>query len=415
LTGVVKARRAFGVSFRHLASRKAFMRIEVSEARRTGMERLNLALIGCGGMAGAHVNGYRDLYTRRLRVFDIKALCDVSEQAAKEKLEAISGFQAEGPRIYVEVEDMLKAESLDAVDICLPHNVHHTVASRCLEEGLDVIIEKPLGITMRAAKRIVEEAEKHGRTLAVAENYRRSPENRAAWWAIKQGLIGEPRMIVWTAAGWGPAPWGWREEKLVAGGSWVFDGGVHLADLDRYHLGAEAVRVYAVNDTFEPMKMGVHVTVDDMTMALIQYGNRVYAQWLWTRVAPGKDVNMRVIYGSKGALTNEELLVQKEDSVERYRLGILQRDMRKSLKPEELESWFPRGATDTVATELYDFYDAATSQRKPEVDGHEAYRDMAIPLAFYESAELGQPVRVEDVEDLRIEAYQKEINEKLGI
>ncbi|MEM2905552.1 MAG: Gfo/Idh/MocA family oxidoreductase [Candidatus Bathyarchaeia archaeon] len=379
------------------------------------MEKLNVALIGCGGMAGAHVNGYRDLYTRRLRVFAVKALCDVSEENAKAKQEAISGFQEDKPKIYKDVEEMLKAESLDAVDICLPHNIHHIVASRCLQEGLHVIIEKPLGVTMRAAKIILEEAERHGRTLAVAENYRRSPENRAIWWAIRQGLIGEPRMIVWTAAGWGPAPWGWREEKLVAGGSWVFDGGVHLADLDRYHLGREAVEVYAVTDTFEPVKRGVHVTVDDMTMAIIRYAKRAYAQWLWTRVAPGKDINMRVVYGSKGSLSGEELLVQKEDAVERRRLGVVERDMRKSLKPEELERWFPGGATDTVATELYDFYDAVTSRRKPEVDGHEAYRDMAIPLAFYESAELGQPVKVDDVESLRIESYQKEINEKLGI
>ena len=45
----------------------------------------------------------------------------------------------------------------------------------------------------------------------------------------------------------------------------------------------------------------------------------------------------------------------------------------------------------------------------------EAYKDMAIPLSFYESATLGRPVKVKDVEELRVEEYQKEINGRLGI
>jgi predicted dehydrogenase len=379
------------------------------------MERLGIALVGCGGIANLHVNGYRDLCTRGLGVLEVKAVCDTVFDSAKAKAEAIACFQGEKPGIYQELDELVGNESLDAVDLCLPHNVHHNVASRCLGEDLHVIIEKPLGITMRAARSIIGEAEKHGKVLAVAENYRRSPENRAKWLAIKQGLIGKPRMIVWSAAGWNSQPWGWREDKMIAGGSWVFDGGVHLADLDRYHLGAEAVEVYSVNDTFEPLKKGVRVTVDDMTMAIIRYENRAYAQWLWTRVAPAKRIGMRVIYGSKGAITDEDVQIQKEDRTEIYGIGTLRQRMMESLSNEELESWFPRGATDTFATELYDFYDSIVNKRKPEVDGWEAYKDMAIPIGFYESAVLDQPVRIEDIEGLRVEEYQGEINERLGL
>lgn len=379
------------------------------------MERLDIALVGCGSIANLHVNGYRDLHTRALGVFEVKAVCDTVMDNAKAKADAIACFQGAKPGIYQELDELVENESLDAVDLCLPHNVHHDVASRCLGEDLHVIIEKPLGITMRAARSIIGEAEKHGKVLAVAENYRRSPENRAKWWTMKQGLIGKPRMIVWSAAGWNSQPWGWREDKMIAGGSWVFDGGVHLADLDRYHLGAEAVEVYSVNETFEPLKKGVRVTVDDMTMAIIRYENRAYAQWLWTRVAPAKRIGMRVIYGSEGAITNEDVQIQSEDRKEVYGIGTLRQRMMESLSHEELESWFPSGATDTFATELYDFYDSIVNRRMPEVDGWEAYKDMAIPVGFYESAVLGQPVKIEDIEDLKVEEYQGEINERLGL
>jgi len=364
---------------------------------------------------GAHVNGLRQLYSRGLRVFEVKAVCDIKEELAKEKARLISEFQDSEPKVYTDFEEMLKNESLDAVDIALPHNLHHTVAVACLEKGLDVIIEKPLGITMRAAKIIIEEARRNSRILSVAENYRRSPENRAIRWAVEQGLIGEPRMIVWSSAGWSPKAQGWREDKYAVGGSWVFDGGVHLADLDRYQLRREAVEVYAVQNTFDPFKEGVRVTVDDMTMAIIIYEGGVYAQWLWTRVAPGKAINLRTIYGSKGSVGSDGLFIQKENSVEIQSMSTIVSRMLESISPEEKSRWFPMDITDTVATELYDFYDSIVNRRAPEVDGLEAYRDMAIPLGFYESALLKKPVSVKDVEELRVEEYQKEINEKLGI
>jgi hypothetical protein len=96
-------------------------------------------------------------------------------------------------------------------------------------------------------------------------------------------------------------------------------------------------------------------------------------------------------------------------------MGALLSEMRKTLDKSELEKLFPRGSTNTFAIELYDFYLAITENQKPEVDAIEAYKDMAIPLGFYESAVLRRPVSIKDVEELRVEEYQKEINEKLGI
>jgi len=380
------------------------------------MQKLGIALVGCGGIAHAHVEGYKDLHTRGLQVFDIKAACDISEENARLIAEAIGFFRGRKPRTYTELERMLKEESLDAVDICLPHNIHHTVASQCLEEGLQVIIEKPLAITMRAAKKVIDKAEKRGMDFAVAENYRRSPKERAFWWALKQGLIGEPRVNLWRAASWNAKPWGWREKKLEAGGSWVFDGGVHWADLDRYQLRREAIEVFAVSHTFDPVKEGVKVTVDDMTMATVRHEGNVYSQWLWTRAAPAKPVYEHILYGSKGVLSDDGIRIQEEgEKVRSQPVNALVNEMKKNLRPEELERFFPKGATNDFATELYDFYDSIVNKRRPEVDMWEAYKDMAIPLGFYESASLGRPVRIKDVEELRVEEYQKGINEKLGI
>jgi len=379
------------------------------------MEELKIGLIGCGGIATAHVNGYKELFLRGIRVFLIKAVCDVIEDKAREKASMIEAFQGIKPKIYTNYEDMVKFEDLDAVDICTEHRSHHVIANFCLSSGLDVIIEKPLAITMRAARTILDTAKKYKRVLAVAENYRRSPINRTIKWCIDQGLIGSPRIVLWHSAHWTSLPLGWRGDKLVAGGSWVFDGGVHLADLDRYHLGREADEVYGVVRLFEPLRGGQRLTVDDTAMAIMKYGD-IIVQWLWTIAAPAKSINARIVYGSKGYIDDHVLRIQESpDKIIEMNLHHVFRRMMNSLDVEKMEEMFPRGITDTFATELYDFYLATTKGKKPEVDGEEAYKDMAIPLAIYESSILGRPVKVKDVEELRIEEYQKEINDSLSL
>ncbi|MCX8161556.1 MAG: Gfo/Idh/MocA family oxidoreductase [Candidatus Bathyarchaeota archaeon] len=384
---------------------------------------LSLGLIGCGGISASHVNGLKELYTHGLKVVRVDAVCDIALENAERRAEEIALIQGFKPRVYSSLEDMFSKESLEAVDICLPHDQHHSIAIRCLEEDLHVLIEKPLAITMRAAKLIIDKATSKSRILAVAENYRRTPDNRTVKWIMDQHMIGEPRMIFWLGLSWNPKPWGWRENKFKAGGSWVFDGGVHIADIDRYHLGREAVEVYAKNRIFEPFKDGVESTVDDATLAIIEYEGDVYAQWSWSRIAPGYPLNLRVIYGSRGSiympgLTNFPsgyVRIQIDGYVEERSISFIRSEAIKAIKPEILEEMFPRGITDSFAIEIYDFYRSIVYGLKPEVDGIEAYRDMAIPLAFYESAKLGEPVKVKDVEGLKVEEYQADINEYLGL
>jgi predicted dehydrogenase len=86
-----------------------------------------------------------------------------------------------------------------------------------------------------------------------------------------------------------------------------------------------------------------------------------------------------------------------------------------SISEEEKERLFPKGITDTVATELKEFVDAVRGISRVETDGVEGYKDEAISIALYESAWIDRPVRIEDIEELKVEGYQAEINRRLGI
>jgi predicted dehydrogenase len=301
------------------------------------------------------------------------------------------------------------------------YSAHHTLAVPALEAGLHVIIEKPLGITMRACKLILNTAEQNGKILSVAENYRLDRTQRAIRWALRQGRIGELRMFFWVEVGEGLGKWGWRNFKMDAGGGWALDGGVHFTDLMRFHLGLEAEEVYAVSKAYEPYRYdnpadrqgGYAVDVEDAVIATIKFEQGVTAQWTWVSSAPGQGFSRRTIYGTEGCLDWGVGLVPRNS--EPISNEDLVNEFMGSISDDEREYYFPRGLGNTVAIELKYFADAINTGGKPEVDGLEGMKSEAICMAVYESGWFGRPVTLTEIENCALEGYQKEINDKLRI
>jgi predicted dehydrogenase len=314
------------------------------------------------------------------------------------------------------VEEMLSLEpQIQAVDICIVHKEHHTVAIKCLEAKKHTTIEKPLAITIRTAREILDSAEKNGCILQVAENYRRAPSERAINWAIKEGMIGKLRMLYWEDIFERLWYWGWRDHKELAGGGWTLDGGVHFADLFRYHIG-EVEELYAISKTYNPVRFRdkdrlsdpVEITVEDTTMALLKFENGVIGNWVLTNSAPGKKINLRAIYGDKGCIVwNDGVYIGDE----RKSIEDLEKEFINSLSTHEREKLFPSGITDTIAIELKEFFDAVLGVGEIETTGLVGLKDEAICMAVYESSLLNLPVKIRDIEECRIENYQNQLME----
>jgi len=385
---------------------------------------VSVALIGCGGMMEAHVRrGFRALWERGFQDFRIVACVDSNEMAAARMAESIAEWQGTRPSVYTCVDDFLAKEtSVHAVDISLPHYEHHTVAVACLEAGKHVLLEKPLAITLRAGRKIVEAAKRKGLVLSIAENYRRTPYHRAIRWAIRQGRIGEPQQVYWLDAFERRWYWGWRDHVELAGGGWTLDGGVHFADLMRYHVG-EVTEVTAQMATFNPMRFRrrdeqeelIPATIEDTTHALLRFANGAVGVWVETISAPARKIGTHVIYGSEGAVDLDVgLFLRGRD--EPVSLTELQEEFMASLSEEERERLFPWGLTDDIAQEVREFLIAcAEGDPQVEVDGEEGYRSQGVCMAVYEAATLRQPISVTAVMALEVEAYQCSINERWQI
>lgn len=407
------------------------------------MSKLKIAFIGCGGMAGAHLNGYLELKRRGLDIFDIVAVADPVEGQTAKFAEKISEIQL-SPEVkrYTDYEKMLTEQDLDAADICTPHFMHHVNAIACFEAGVNAIVEKPLGVTVRAGKKMVESAEEHGKILAVAEQVRRWIGPRVVAWAIQSGLIGKPRMFfAHTVGGAGIDPneqiqdrqLTWRDYRLTGGGGPILDFGVHYIDL-LICLFGDVETVYAHTGRFGELKFKtsdgdvVEPTVEDTSIATMKFKSGVVGTWNWSHIVPGKSISYTAYYGSAGSIysggvypNGPELqlwdgsIKDTQELIEDFLAATDEATIHKYFPPELLPDPANLSGDYGVMLEVYDFLCAIRDQRPPELSGIDGLKAQVIPIAFFESSACGQAVKVDDVFSGRVDAYQQEINDKWQI
>ena len=113
--------------------------LRVGDTRRsTWQNGLKMGLVGCGGMSGAHMRGYEELWSKGIQDFEIVAACDIVSEHAEERANQAHAFQGGGkPAVYTELDEMLaKHPDLECVDICALHQCT-SHACKCLRSMLE--------------------------------------------------------------------------------------------------------------------------------------------------------------------------------------------------------------------------------------------------------------------------------------
>lgn len=393
-------------------------------------EPVKLALVGCGWISAAHVKGYNDLHSRGCRDFEVAACCDLVEEKARARAEAIAEFQAKMPRVYTDMEAMLRDGVAQAADVCLPHCFHHSAAIPLLEAGLDVMVEKPLGITVKASRKIIEAAKKHGRTLATAENVRRDAPVRACAWAIRDlRLLGEILLVNVQSIDYKPFDYEnpafkWRGSKMLTGGGMIMDSGAHFADMLQVMFGEpdEVSCAMSIHDrrTIKdaPVLGEFQADVEDLWHAVIRFKSGVHVVWVYSRSLHGAGFSVGNYYGSLGTMRDKGFSFHPfqgggeaalADGTAKSSEEILTEYMA-SLGEAEKARLFPYGATGGFSVEVWDFVDAVAKGRKPEMDGEDGLRSKALCETCYESSVAGKPVKYADVLSGKVSAYQDPID-----
>ena len=330
------------------------------------MEKIRLGVIGCGGIArNRHLTGLTQLKRAGLDTFEVTALCDTVEENVAAAADYLQAEQGASPERYAGWEDLIARGPVDAVDICLPHGLHHVVGIAALEAGLHAIVEKPYTVTVKTGRALAEAADRAGKVLATAVPHRRMPGQRAVHWAINEaGLIGQPRLFFADYTQWRQPParaggqmrpaMSWRRDRMMGGGAGVIDSGFHFLDTAQYFYG-EPEQVYAELRAFrpdgEPVRgPGLVEERENSAVVVITFKNGVTGTWCWSFQVPGKETRNCVIYGSEGSIEDtgysDRFVVYHQfmNGGELRRLdgtylsmGELQGRMRRELGPERLQ------------------------------------------------------------------------------
>jgi len=145
------------------------------------MREINVAIVGCGYVANGHLKAWRNI-----REAQVVAVSDLNEKLGKSTAETWKI-----PRYYSTLSDLLAQCKVDLVDICTPPQVHAVLAVEAMKAGINVLIEKPMTMTVKDAEEIVGCQKATGVKAGVIHNWLFDDPVLQADSIIKTGKLGE--------------------------------------------------------------------------------------------------------------------------------------------------------------------------------------------------------------------------------
>lgn len=248
------------------------------------MNKIKIGIIGAGGIAGAHIKGYKaDERAEIVGFYDTNP--DAAAKRAKE----------DGGKAFKSLDEMLSA-GLDAVSICTPPASHRELSIRALEAGLHVLCEKPMSVSAADSQAMCKAAKRAKKRLLVGLKFRMELALNRAKQIIANGDIGQPMIFRQWFGGYCDMNGKWFAQKALAGGGPLMDNGAHGLDLLSFLFGPPVhISAMTQNALF---KFDVEDSaIVDLHMTNGAHGHGIYN---WT-TGGGPDYHTE-IFGTKGAI-----------------------------------------------------------------------------------------------------------------
>jgi predicted dehydrogenase len=322
----------------------------------------SIAVVGCGGISGVHLEAYR------AAGYDVTALCDVREDRAVEQREE----HHPSATVYTDHETLLADADVDVVDVPVPPGPRERVVEDALLAGKHVLSQKPFATSLDAAKRLVQTAADEGVHLAVNQNGRWAPNLGYLRAAAAEGVLGR----------------------------------VHGAYLDRYwdynRIAGDDVphRLlfhYAVHAIDLVGLLFADATAERVSASLARSPDQTPEEPLLGRVAFEFDRGQATLVldgDSRAGPTHETRVIGSDGTATSRGPGVNDQTVRLSLadgttvRPALDGQWFVDGFRGAMA----EFLAAIEDGREPPHSGRDNLRTMALVLAATESADRGEPV-----------------------
>jgi predicted dehydrogenase len=333
-----------------------------------------IGIIGSGGIAQAHVDGYK------LAGADIVAVADVNPTTLAQRQNAWD--VASG---YVRYEDLLADPSVEAVSICTPNSSHHPITIAAAKAGKHVLCEKPVSMNLADAQEMIDVCATAGVVFQVGHHMRSWAAAAKAKQIIDAGGIGKVTYArLRQAHDWGGAAEvrGVFGSKAHSGGGTLLDNGCHLFDLARY-LGGDVRDVYARIATVK-----FDIEVEDTAISSLGFASGALGQVevAWTGTGWQEAF---WIFGTEGSLECDN----------RVGANVLTHRFRESAGTTwadlDIATYDLKGVA-SHSQHVANFLASIDGTGPVVCTGQDGLEAVRLVLASYESAESGMPVVLED-------------------
>ena len=343
---------------------------------------MRYALIGCGRIAANHIKAALS------NQLEIVAVCDISTDHIDTLLKKYDLEEDLSIKRYENYKQMIEENKLELISIATESGLHAEIALYCIDHGINIIIEKPMGMNISDAEEIIRRSEANGVKVSACHQNRFNiavQEMRRVLEAGRFGCISHGSVHVRWNRGrsyYEQAPWR---------GTWEQDGGalmnqcIHGIDLLRWMLGDEIDTVYGVTR----QQFHNYLEAEDVGMAVLQFKNGAVATIEGTtNVYPKNLEETLYLFGEKGTV---KLGGTSANNIDVWNFADLSdEDIKKQGLEEAASNVYGNGHISLFK----DVIESVKADRKPYVDAVAGKNALEVVLAIYQSQKTGRPVKL---------------------
>jgi myo-inositol 2-dehydrogenase / D-chiro-inositol 1-dehydrogenase len=289
--------------------------------------------------------------------------------------------------VYSDYRELLAGETVDVVDVVLPSDLHHQVASDVLRAGRHLLLEKPMALTLAECDDLINLARERNRILAVGHELRLS----SLWGRVKElidnGAIGESlyALIELWRRPYRLGSGGWRYD-LGRVGSWILEEPIHFFDLARWYFAGvgDPVSVYATANGKRPDQPELH----DNFSAVVTFRTGRYAVISQT-LAGWEHHQVAKLTGTSGAIVASWSGAMDRTFEPTFRLQLMRGD-----RVEEVPIQKPSGEVYELVGEVARVAQAVRDGTPVACTGEDGRWSVAMCLTAEESLRSGLPIAI---------------------
>ena len=367
------------------------------------MKKLNVAIIGCGGIAN---NKHMPALKANADLCRMVAFCDTVKERAEK---AAAEYGTTDAKVYTDYNELLKDETIDVVHVCTPNVAHCPITVAAFAAGKHVLCEKPMAHNTEDAKKMIDAWKASGKKFTIGYQNRFRHEVQMLKKCCERGELGDIYYGKAHAVRRRAVPtWGVFPDKALQGGGPLIDIGTHALDItlwcmDNYKPVSVSGQVFyklghlqeaTEGNTFGPWDPKTY-EVEDSAMGFIKMedGSLINLEASWAlNVRESKEASTTLC----GTLAGAEILSGMSYPVDQL---IINRGHCGELTEETISAagnvaYFDGANGEPGTLEARQWLQAILNGTEPLVKPEQAFVVTQILEAIYKSAETGKEIRL---------------------